>query len=663
MRSVGLKLVIALCLLSGLFPLGANAESFVVPFSGNLYLQAAGGDGGADTRFGIGTSPANFVAYLTGLPDNPSSRSELLVGAFQAGQTVHFGMYTVWGGQGHWAFSSGTDLPSVVAFTDRDNSLRMGGRVIEQTSANTWLMHLDNAASHLVDDDDNDLLIRIRLDGPQSLPPATVAFWRFENNFLDSSGNGLHGTAVGAPTFQAVSVPGSATGLRCDGVKDRVFVTDSPILALAHSITVEAFVGRVGGTGQLVFRGDDRVAKDPYSLALDGGRVLFRIDDESRTSQLISPSPLPATQMVHVAGTLDGSTGFQKLFVNGQEVASTRTDVRPLVALDPSAKPGVGICNVQSDTYAQYFQGVIDEVRISNAALQPSQFLNAVSLGPPLLSVGTNSVVFDFHIVGNAPAPQTVSVLSTSTPVPFSVTLSGGPWLSASPLSGTTPAVLNVSVNPVGLAPGSYSGTLRIDAPTTNSPQTVALTLTVRETAITWAPSGLTFTHDAGAPGPPPQVLSIASTGPSLAFTCSTSGGAWLAANPSQGTTPSTLSVSVNPAPLLVGTYNGSIIIVASAASNAVQSIPVTLIVRPRTPKFAAAGIVNAASYAAGLVPGGLVSIFGTGLSGVVGTEWAAGASSHKGVSVSIGGNPAPLIALISRNRSAPHRKSWTNPE
>lgn len=73
------------------------------------------------------------------------------------------------------------------------------------------------------------------------------------------------------------------------------------------------------------------------------------------------------------------------------------------------------------------------------------------------------------------------------------------------------------------------------------------------------------------------------------------------------------------------------------------------LTVQPRTPRFSAAGVVNVASYAAGLVPGGLVSIFGTGLSGVIGIESAGGARSFKGISVLIGGTPAPLVSIMNQ--------------
>ena len=558
-----------------------DAESFVAPFGGRLYMEVVRDDGG-EWRFGLGTTSGNCRMTFSNVSSTPSG--ETLVGAFSTGETLHFCMYTRFGANSAWAFSNAIDLASLVAFTDRDNSLRMGGRVIEQTSPSTWLMHLDNAVSYLYDDDDNDIEIRVRLVPGQGI----------------SAGASFVVPFSGKLYLEAIGGDAASSGRANFGLGNSPANCQFYLSGLAPNRSPEILVGSFNAG----------VTVDFCMLSTYAG------DSAWAFSNGTDPSSLAAF------ADLDNSLGM------GGKITQQTSPNTWIMHLDYA---NLGYDDDDND--------ILMKIR-----------LEAVPAGPPLLRTDTAALSFSFSIGGTAPASQTVSLLSTSTPVPFSITLSGAAWLSVYPLSGTTPAVLNVAVNPSGLMPGTHSGTMRIDAPTTNSPQTVSVTLTVRETSITWAPSALTFAHDAGAPGPPPQALSIASTGPPLSFTCSTSGGAWLAASPSQSTTPATLSVSVNAVGLPVGTYNGSIIIVASAASNAVQSIPVTLVVRPRTPNFAAAGIVNAASYAAGLVPGGLASIFGTGLSGVVGTEWAAGARSHKGVSVLIGGHPAPLIALINQS-------------
>ena len=80
-------------------------------------------------------------------------------------------------------------------------------------------------------------------------------------------------------------------------------------------------------------------------------------------------------QWSQVAGTLDAQTGAMNLYVNGSLVDSTVTSVRPLGPLT-GPNPGLGIGNTQSTVTTEYFNGLIDEVRISDVALTPDQFLN-----------------------------------------------------------------------------------------------------------------------------------------------------------------------------------------------------------------------------------------------------------------------------------------------
>ncbi len=138
---------------------------FVVPYDATLYLQAIGGTGGATTEFGIGTSMTDAVAYFTNLPHNPVPSPEVQVGPVTANTSLNFYMKTVFAGTTYWAFSDlyTTDPASITAFTDTDHSFSPTGSIIVQTSPTTWVLHLDDAASYKVDDNDNDVLIQIRL--------------------------------------------------------------------------------------------------------------------------------------------------------------------------------------------------------------------------------------------------------------------------------------------------------------------------------------------------------------------------------------------------------------------------------------------------------------------------------------------------------------------
>jgi len=99
------------------------------------------------------------------------------------------------------------------------------------------------------------------------------------------------------------------------------------------------------------------------------------------------------------------------------------------------------------------------------------------------LSATPGTLSFAYAGDGVAPPAQTVSVGGSNTGIAFSLivnTADGGKWLSATPASGSTNSTLSVSVNPTGLANGTYTGNVYVtSSDVSNSPQGVKVTLTV----------------------------------------------------------------------------------------------------------------------------------------------------------------------------------------
>ena len=99
----------------------------------------------------------------------------------------------------------------------------------------------------------------------------------------------------------------------------------------------------------------------------------------------------------------------------------------------------------------------------------------------PKLAVSPASMSFTAQAGGKPPAGQTIAMISTGELLGFKVTT--GPsaaWLSASPGDGQTPGSITVSVNPAGLAAGTYSSSVSIAATEAgNSPRVVPVTLVV----------------------------------------------------------------------------------------------------------------------------------------------------------------------------------------
>lgn len=204
------------------------------------------------------------------------------------------------------------------------------------------------------------------------------------------------------------------------------------------------------------------------------------------------------------------------------------------------------------------------------------------------LNVAPTSLSFNAQVGSSPPPTQTLSITSSSSGIAYTITTatsSGGNWLSASPSAGNTPQIVNVSVNPAVIATaGTYSGTVTVTAAgTANNPVTIPVTLAVTNAgsnSLIVSPSFLTFAYQSGGSVPPAQSLSLTATGSSLSYTAAVTAGAmWLQVSNGSGTTPGSPSVSVSPASLSAGTYNGTITVTATGAVNSPVTVPVTLTV------------------------------------------------------------------------------------
>jgi len=269
----------------------------------------------------------------------------------------------------------------------------------------------------------------------------------------------------------------------------------------------------------------------------------------------------------------------------------------------------------------------------------------------PTITVTPNQLSFAFQIGGMVPAAQSVSV-GGATGLSASVNVSGGNWLTATPPSGAIPFNLSVSVNPSGLAAGTYNGAVTLMANgASNSPQTIPVKLVVSTSStITASPSSLTFTAQAGGSAPAPQTVNLTGTS-ALAFTTAVSSGSgWLSVTGGSGVTPAPITVSVNPAGLNAGTYTGAVTITAAGVGNSPLAIPVTFTVAP-PPGPVITAITSAASYlSTGFSPGDIVAIFGTNLGPATPVQFSVNAAGKldntlAGVQVAIDGAPAiPLF-------------------
>ena len=104
----------------------------------------------------------------------------------------------------------------------------------------------------------------------------------------------------------------------------------------------------------------------------------------------------------------------------------------------------------------------------------------ASSATGPVLSVSPASLSFRGVQGGASPPTQQVTISNTGDSALLWTATPSASWLSAVPATGTAPSTPSIAASTAGLAPGTYTGSVTIDAGTAQgSPQTVNVTLTV----------------------------------------------------------------------------------------------------------------------------------------------------------------------------------------
>ncbi len=249
---------------------------------------------------------------------------------------------------------------------------------------------------------------------------------------------------------------------------------------------------------------------------------------------------------------------------------------------------------------------------------------------------------------GVAPPPQTIQI--TANTVSSVAASTQTPWIKVQPLRGSAPATLTVSVDPAGLAAGSVNtGSITVAGP--DNTLTISVSLKVLDPpAPTTTPNSITLAYELGSPAPK-QTLDIGATETvTLNFTVSVateSGVKWLVVTPTSGTTPATITVTLDPTQLVPGQHKGSITV---AFTNGSPPTVVSVTLTVTAAKVAIQQLLHGATFATTpIAPGQLVTIMGTGLgpvTGVVARPTSAGAFETRmaDIRVLFDGVPAPLL-------------------
>jgi uncharacterized protein (TIGR03437 family) len=287
----------------------------------------------------------------------------------------------------------------------------------------------------------------------------------------------------------------------------------------------------------------------------------------------------PATQTLTIGSSPASSTSVSASVTSGSSWLSISG---PAAGTTP-ANFTIAV-NTTGLTTAQVLTGNI-QITAAGAANSPFNVPVTYNVLASTLTVPTTPLTFNYTIGSTAPTAQLVSITGTSG-ISYSAavaTTSGGSWLAATP-GGPVASSLSVSINSSvlsGLTAGSYGGTVTVTSTgATGSGAVIPITLKVSGPTLTASPSQLNFTYQlVGGTTPASQSITVgdASNVNFTATPLTTSGGSWLSVNPGSGSASGSIGVSVNPASLAAGVYNGTVTIAATGATSQVVNVTLTV--------------------------------------------------------------------------------------
>ncbi len=197
-----------------------------------------------------------------------------------------------------------------------------------------------------------------------------VAFWKFDEGSgttaYDSSGNGNNGILTNGPVFTAGR---SGNGLRFDGLNDYVIVADSPSLR-PNNFTIEAWIMPPAFVGHVLGKEYGSTSDNSYVVWISAANVLSA---HSSPGGFVSYPTLQLNSWYHVAYVKDGTA--VRFYINGTQVTSTTMSL--IVNYDASNLFIGADDNDNNEIGDGTFNGIIDEVRIYNRALQSAEIANS----------------------------------------------------------------------------------------------------------------------------------------------------------------------------------------------------------------------------------------------------------------------------------------------
>ena len=200
-----------------------------------------------------------------------------------------------------------------------------------------------------------------------------VAYYPLDGDANDASGNELHGTTMGEPSFVDGIIGGA---LDLDGVDDYVDCGNSELFSISDAFTLSVWINwrAPGATWQTVIaKGDNawRLARGGDTQTMDFG---FTAGGDRGWQAARTATEVPLGEWHHVAATIDTAEGA-KIYLDGV-LEGTNPDTGGITVGDYPVFIGE---NAQAA--GRFWDGSVDEVMIYNRALSVGEIMSLAGCG------------------------------------------------------------------------------------------------------------------------------------------------------------------------------------------------------------------------------------------------------------------------------------------
>jgi uncharacterized protein (TIGR03437 family) len=242
-----------------------------------------------------------------------------------------------------------------------------------------------------------------------------------------------------------------------------------------------------------------------------GSAVSFPVTLTVTGITALSANPNSVNFTYAQGGGPPASQSIQVSSAGGGSVAFTATGNAPWLTVSPTSGAAPAVLTVSASVKGLGIGAYSGTISVTPAEGSPLSIpVNLVIAGPLTLLPSPSTLNFTYSQGGNGPAAQSVQIPSPSGGSVAFTTASGASWLTASSISGSTPATLTVTVAG-NLAVGIYSATVSVMVGS-NIVASILVTLTVTQPTlptITGVLNAASFAAGAVSPG---ELISIVGT-------------------------------------------------------------------------------------------------------------------------------------------------------